>query len=518
MALGKDPDVAINHDRVAIAMHEANHSGTRHLRQDVWDVPPRWATRRYPVGLLWASPDCKHFSKAKGSAPKRDREIRSLAWVVEKWARDVKPRVIILENVEEFLTWGPLDSSGAIIPSQKGSTYRAFIRRLCRLGYEVERRNLRACDYGAPTIRKRLFIIARCDGEPIVWPRPTHGPGLKPYRTAAEIIDWSIPCPSIFERKRPLVDNTLRRIAEGIRRYVVEAAEPFIVTCNHSGGFRGQGLSIPFRTVTASRDAHGIVVPKLSPFLTEHANASGQRNFSADEPLRTQCANVKGGHFAVVVPHISRQFGQGVGQSVGDPIGTITAGGMGKTALVSAFLAKHYTGVVGHEVDKPTGSITTVDHHSLVTSHLIKMRGTCKDGQAVADPAPTITASGNHVGEVRAFLMKYYGKGGGQSVSEPSATVTTKERFGIVTVMVKGEPYIITDIGMRMLSPRELFRAQGFSDDYQIDIKIDGKRITKTDQVRCCGNSVCPPIAQALVAANIPMNQKPTTEACKKTA
>lgn len=445
-ALGRDSDVAINHDLVAIAMHEANHPGTRHLRQNVWEVSPRWATRRRPVGLLWASPDCAHFSKAKGSAPTRDREIRSLAWVVEKWAREVRPRVIILENVEEFKTWGPLDRAGVIIPSQKGATYRAFVRSLRRLGYKVEWRNLRACDYGAPTIRKRLFLIARCDGQPIVWPEPTHGPGRLPYRTVAEIIDWSIPCPSIFERKRPLVENTMRRIAKGIRRYVINAAEPFIVTYY------------------------------------------GPKN---------------------IVPHIQRQFGCGVGSAADKPIGSITAGGMGKTALVTAFMAQHNTGSVGHSAEKPLSTITHrgTQQQNIVTSNLIKLYGTCRHGQAVTEPMPPVTAGGNHVGEVRAFLTKYNGRGTGQGLKDPVATLTTKDRFGLVTVMIKDEPYIITDIGMRMFTPRELFRAQGFPDSYQIDIEIEGKHITKTDQVRCCGNSVCPPIAQALVADNVSSNQ-----------
>lgn len=463
-ALGRDPDVAINHDRVAIAMHEANHPGTWHLRQDIWDVSPRWAARGRPVGLLWASPDCKHFSKAKGSAPNRSREVRSLAWVVEKWIIGIRPRVIALENVEEFAKWGPLNAAGEIVKGHKGDTFRQFMRMFRRYGYQVEKKELRACDYGAPTIRRRLFLIARCDGLPIVWPAPTHGPGLQPYRTAAEIIDWSIPCPSIFERKRPLVDNTLRRIAAGIKRYVIDAAEPFIVTYygpKKKDDFRGLGLS---------------------------------------EPLPTQTTENR---FALVVPHISRQFGQGVGHGADVPVGTITGGGMGKAALVSAFLAKHFTGVVGHEIDKPAGTVTTRDHHSLVTSHLVKMRGTCKHGQAVTDPAPTITAGGNHVGEVRAFLMKYYGTDQDPKLRGPLHTITTKDRFGLVTVMVQGEPYVITDIGMRMLSPRELFRAQGFDDAYKIDILIDGKKITKTSQVRCCGNSVCPPVAAAIAAANM---------------
>lgn len=463
MATGRNPDVAINHDPIAIHMHEMNHPNTWHIRQNIRDVSPLWATRRRPVGLLWASPDCKHFSKAKGAAIKRDREIRSLAWIVEKYAYQVRPRVIILENVKEFETWGPLDKDGKIIKSQKGATYREFIRALRRLGYRVETRLLRACDYGAPTIRTRLFMVARCDGAPIVWPKPTHGPGLKPYKTAAEIIDWSIPCPSIFERKKPLVENTLRRIAEGIRRYVVEAAEPFIIT--YYGPKKGEKF----------------------------------RGFGITEPMRTQTTENR---FGLVVPHISRQFGQGVGQGADEPVGTITAGGMGKTALVAAFMSRYYGHSIGHTIDRPVGTLTTKGHNSLVTSHLIKFRGTCKDGQSVTAPAPTITAGGNHVGEVRAFLMKYYGQGGARPMTDPVGTVTTRDRFGLVTVNIQGEPYIIRDIGMRMLSPRELFRAQGFPDTYIIDGVVKGRKITKADQVRCCGNSVSPPPGAALVEAN----------------
>ncbi|MFZ3047009.1 MAG: DNA cytosine methyltransferase [Desulfatirhabdiaceae bacterium] len=403
--LDRDPDVAVNHDEVAVAMHMANHPGTRHLIKDIWEVPPRWATGCRPVGLLWASPDCKHFSKAKGSAPARSREIRSLAWVVEKWARDVRPRIVILENVEEFSGWGPLDKYGKVIANHKGDTFRSFVRRFRRLGYAVEWRELRACDYGAPTIRRRLFLIARCDKEPIVWPEPTRGPGLVPYRTAAKIIDWSIPCPSIFERKKPLAENTLRRIAEGIRRYVINTAEPFIAPLTHQGFGRVYSINDPLKTVTA---AHR-------------------------------------GEFAIVTPHIQRQFGEGVGSSINSPIGTVMAGGMGKTAMVGAFLAKHYGGVVGHELTKPIGAVTSIDHHSLVTSNLIKLRGTCQAGQAVDAPMPTITSGGLHIGEVRAFMVKYYDRGHGQS-----------------TVMIQGEPYVIEDIGMRMLSPPGVVSRTGF--------------------------------------------------------
>jgi DNA (cytosine-5)-methyltransferase 1 len=467
-ALGRDPHVAVNHDLIALAMHEANHPDTWHLHQDVWNVPPRWATKKRPVGLLWASPDCTHFSKAKGGKPIRSKKIRDLAWVIERWASEVRPRVIIMENVEEFKTWGPLSPDGRIIDSQKGATFNQFVRSLKRLGYRVDWRELRACDYGAPTIRKRLFLIARCDSLPIIWPTPTHGPGRIPYRTAADIIDWSIPCPSIFERKKPLAENTLRRIAEGIKRYVIEAEEPFIVSYygpKKEGEFRGSGINAPLPTQsTANR--FGLVVPSVISI----ANYNGSNPASnAAGPLTTITANPKGGHHA----------------------------------LVSAFLCKHYGGVVGHEIDRPAGTVTTKDHHSLVTSHLLKLRGTSRAGQSADSPVHTVTSGGNHIGEVRAFLLKYYGTDQDPQMRGPLHTVTTKDRFGLVTVNIGGEPYVITDIGMRMLSPRELFRAQGFPDDFAIDIEVGGKRITKSDQVRLCGNSVCPPMACALAGANM---------------
>lgn len=505
-AFGKDPDVAINHDPVAIAMHRANHPGTIHYQEDVWKVHPLIATRGRPVGLLWASPDCKHFSRAKGSAPKRDKEIRSLAWVVIKWARLARPRVIILENVEEFATWGPLDIDGRIIDSQKGLTFKTFLWQLRSLGYAVDHRCLRACDYGAPTIRKRLFLVARCDGLPIVWPKLTHADpqslavqigALLPWRAASEIIDWSIPCPSILERKRPLAENTMRRIAEGIRRYVINSPKPFIITyygLKKVGEFRGRGM---------------------------------------DEPLPTQTTENR---FGFILPHLQRQFGNSVGHAADEPCGTITAGGLGKTALVAAFLTQHNGGSVGHEANEPLSTIvhrgtqqqiviahlskhfgTTIGQeiqepihtltgktkHGLVTSHLLKLRGTCQAGQPIEEPMPTVTAGGLHIGEVWAFLIKYFGTGIAQGLDEPAHTLTTRDRLGLITVMIGGEPYVIADIGMRMLSPGELFRAQGFTEEYQIDVQVNGRRISKTDQVRMCGNSVCPPIARALVEANM---------------
>ncbi|QWL69379.1 DNA cytosine methyltransferase [Aeromonas hydrophila] len=517
MALGRSPEIAINHDPDAISMHTVNHPTTEHYCESVWDIVPRDVVAGRPVGLVWLSPDCKHFSKAKGSTPV-SKKIRGLAWVTLRWAATVRPRVIMLENVEEFQTWGPLliDAEGNTRPdpAKKGRTFNSFINALRRQGYKVEWRELRACDYGTPTIRKRLFLIARRDGAPIVWPKPTHGDPasaevkagkLLPWPTAADVIDWSIPCPSIFERKRPLAENTLRRIAKGLERFVINAAEPFIVN-TRNGEREGQqprirGIDQPLWTVTAQGSQGAICIPTLAPFITEHANASHQRNMPADEPLRTICAQVKGGHFALVAPVIARQFGNSVGQSVEGPLGTVMAKA-DKSQLVTAFLAKHYTGVVGAELTQPLPTVTTVDHNALVTSHLVKLRGTCQHGQPVTEPMPTITAGGLHIGEVRAFLLKYYGTDSTIPCSEPLHTVTTRDRFGLVTV--RGEDYQIVDIGMRMLEPHELFAAQGFPADYVIDHDATGKKFTKTAQVARCGNAVCPPLAAALVRANLP--------------
>lgn len=528
MALGRSPEIAINHDPDALAMHTVNHPSTEHYCESVWDIVPRDVVAGRPVGLVWLSPDCKHFSKAKGSTPV-SKKIRGLAWIALRWAAQVRPRVIMLENVEEFQTWGPLlidqDGNARPDPAKKGRTFNSFINALRRQGYKVEWRELRACDYGTPTIRKRLFLIARRDGAAIVWPKPTHGDPasdqvkagkLLPWRTAADIIDWSIPCPSIFltqeeakaqglKVKRPLAEATMRRIAKGVERFVINAAEPFIVN-TRNGEREGQqprirGIEQPLWTVTAQGSQGAICIPTLAPFITEHANASHQRNMPADEPLRTICAEVKGGHFALVAPVIARQFGNSVGQSVEDPLGTVMAKA-DKSQLVAAFLAKHYTGVVGAELTQPLPTVTTVDHNALVTSHLVKLRGTCQHGQPVTEPIPTVTAGGLHIGEVRAFLLKYYGTNIGHAADEPLQTVTTKHRFGLITV--RGEDYQIVDIGMRMLEPHELFAAQGFPSDYVIAHDTTGKKFTKTAQVARCGNAVCPPLAAALVRANLP--------------
>lgn len=517
LALGRHVDVAINHDQQAVLMHEANHPQTKHYCESVWDVDPLEVTQGRPVGLAWFSPDCKHFSKAKGGKPV-EKKIRGLAWIVLRWAALVRPRVVILENVEEFKTWGPLTEEGRPCPNRKGQTFRSFVRQLQEKGYAVETRELRACDYGAPTIRKRLFMIARCDGRPIVWPEPSHGaPGseevkakrLKPWRTAAECIDWSLPCPSIFERARPLAENTMKRIARGLKRYVLDSGDPFIVKCNHTSNrtvydcFRGSAIDEPVKTIAAS---HGTGL--AMPYLTEHANGSSQRNFAIQDPLRTQCAQTKGGHFAVVAPMISTYYGEKRegevrGISLDQPLQTQTT--ENRHALVGAFLAKHfggnYTGP-GADLAEPAHTVTATDHHALVTSHLAKLRNN-QFGQDNREPVPTLTAGGGHVAEVRAFLVKYYSEGGqDQDCREPMHTIPTKDRLGLVTVA--GQQYQIADIGMRMLEPHELYAAQGFPRNYIIAPTINGKRLPKHAQVRMCGNSVCPPLARALVAANVP--------------
>lgn len=454
-AIGRSVDIAINHDPAAIATHTANHPTTKHYCENVWDVDPRETVASQPVGLCWLSPDCSHFSKAKGGKPVQ-KSIRSLAWVAVRWAATVRPRVIILENVEEFVTWGPLTEENRPDPKQKGREFRAFTNALKRHGYEVDWRELRACDYGAPTIRKRLFLIARRDGQPIIWPEPTHGhprsPAvqqgkLQPWRTAAEIIDWSLPCPSIFERKKPLAENTMRRIARGIFKFLLEDPQPFIVPDEH-----GQGPLIPTLIQTGY----------------------GERNGQAPR-----------------VPGLRK------------PLGTVVAGAQ-KHALVAAFLAKHYGGGytgAGSAVDEPLHTVTTTDHNALVTSHVVKLRGT-NVGHRMTQPLHTITAGGNHLGEVRAFLIAYYGTSVGQRLDAPINTIPTHDRFGLITI--HGQDYAIVDIGMRMLKPHELFAAQGFPADYIIDRDADGKPVSQSTQVALCGNSVSPPIAAALVRANVP--------------
>ena len=488
-ALGRSPDVAINHDAEALSMHAANHPATLHLNTNIWQVDPSEVCRGRRVGFAWFSPDCKHHSKAKGGKPVQ-KNIRDLAWVVILWARRVRPEVIMLENVEEFRDWGPLTTDNRPCPDRKGQTFQKWVGELRRLGYQVEWQQRAACDDGAPTIRKRLFLIARCDGRPIVWPTPTHGkPGSpevisgtrKPWRSAAEIIDWSLPCPSIFDTAaeimekhglravRPLQDATLRRIARGVMRYVVEAAEPFFVTYAQHGG-AARSATDPLHTITASRkDQNAIVVPHLMTMRN-----SGKPYSAANEPCHT-----------------------------------ITAGGAHLMA-VSAFLAQHNAGPrmeknAGRPVTAPLSTLTTRGtQQQVVAAHLMNMHGAARSARDLSDPHPAICAGGQHGALIAAFLSKYYGTGDGAEMSDPMHTLTTRDRFGLVTVSIEGQPYAITDIGMRMLTPREQFRAQGFSDDYIIDTGADGRPMPKTSQTRMCGNSVSPKCAEALVRANCP--------------
>lgn len=489
MALGRSPDVAVNHDAAALSMHQANHPGTRHLNTNIWQVDPSDVCGGRSVGLAWFSPDCKHHSKAKGGKPVQ-KNIRDLAWVVVLWAKRVRPAVIMLENVEEFRDWGPLTAEGRPCPDRRGKTFEHWCRELRRLGYKLETRTLRACDYGAPTIRRRLFMIARRDGLRIVWPEPTHGKPtdaaviagvLKPWRTAAEIIDWSLPCPSIFDTAaeimdkhglravRPLKDATMRRIARGVMRYVVDAAEPFLISVAHgySGGRREYPMQEPIGTQSAGGIQHGIVVPHLMTMRN-----AGKPYTAADEPTHT-----------------------------------ITAGGAHMMA-VSAFLAQHNAGPrmqtnAGRAATAPLSTITTRGtQQQVVAAHLMNMHGSQRSARPMSEPHPSICAGGQHGAIIGAFLQKYYGQGTGQNMTAPLHTLSTRDTFGLVTVEIDGTTYAITDIGMRMLTPREQFRAQGFPDSYVIDRGHDGRVMTKTEQTRMCGNSVCPPLAQALVAAN----------------
>jgi len=538
-ATGRPVDVAINHSPTALAVHAANHSRTRHLTADVWDVPPLQATGGQPVWLLWASPDCTHFSVAKGGKP-RKQKIRSLAEVVVRWARQVRPEIIFLENVQEFAGWGPLDSEGHPIKARMGESFRRWRRKLERAGYVVDHRVLDASLYGAPTRRRRLFLVARRDGLPIRWPEATHGgekaratrPQLQPLHTAAECIDWSRPCPSIFERKRPLAEKTLWRIAQGIRRFVLENPRPFIaphlVEVNHGKReARGQQLGLPLSTVTASRRGTALIAPSL--IRTDMHRSNSGCTYSAEDQLRVITSN--NGHAVVAANLVTiDQQGTGPGAVQAADAPTATTVTKNRHALVSTFLTKHFGG-------RPLDTVTAVDHHALTTASLVqigygeaegqrarvnsaeqplgtvvgakkhalsaatlvKLRGECS-GADPAEPMPTVSAQGNHIAEVRAFLTAYYGEDGtsGQSLFDPMRTATSKARLGLVTV--EGTEYQIIDIGMRMLEPEELLRAQfgRFAPTYDLSAAT-----TKEAKVKLIGNSVAPECAEALVRANL---------------
>lgn len=634
-ALCRSPDVAINHNAKALALHQVNHPETLHLDSNIWDVEPAKVNKGRKIGLLWASPDCKHFSKAKGGKPK-DRNIRDLAWAVVRWARlpkDQRPDVILMENVEEFRTWGPLCDEGRVIKGLEGVIFEEWMKALKDLGYKVDWKELRACDYGAPTIRKRFFMVARCDGRRIVWPKPTHDDPtskevkagkLKPWRTAAECIDFTLPCPSIFDTKaeikaklglnsvRPLADNTLARVARGMKRYVLDAQKPYLVNLTHGG--RLEDASAPFKTITGANRGEKAVI---SPHVMTMRNAQKPFN-GADEPVHTITAGgaglttvtahlmslkgtarrdssvsgphptvlAGGGHSALVAPTLIRHFGQSVGQSATLPAPTITAGGGGKTGLVAPALATFYghTGSRGKRaasVEDPLRTVTTENRHALVAPvltyaqqggrnrdpldpmHTIcasrkdqngviipylaqhnKARSGFNPGRPIDVPISALTATGSQQQVVAPWFAKYYGTGDGARADGPCHTITVRDRFShlqadlaptfgpehetrarevaeflrthdawdggeFVTLEIDGETFVVVDIGMRMLTPRELFKAQGFPPDFVIEgvWHQDGdnwsfEAFTKSAQVSCVGNSVCPDLAEALCAVN----------------
>ncbi|RDW14403.1 DNA cytosine methyltransferase [Paracoccus thiocyanatus] len=686
MALGRSPDVAINHSAKALALHAANHPSTLHLDSNIWDVDPLSVTKGRHVGLLWASPDCKHFSKAKGGAP-RDRNIRDLAWVVVKWAEDAKPDVICMENVEEFVTWGPLDNDGQPIKELAGVTFDLWLKRLKKAGYRVQWRELRACDYGAPTIRKRWFLIARRDGRPIVWPKPTHGDPkskevrkgkLLPWVGAHTCIDWSLPCPSIFDTSaevmakhglravRPLAKNTMARVARGMGRYVIESQDPFLVILKgtdrrdrpvnaphptvlagggHSslvvpsivgcGGRAGQsrprGGDEPFATITAKADgciATATLAPSIQrfnggatgqdmrdPMATVTANSwikkpggaaplgmlapylATMRNSQkpwqrADEPTHTITAG--GAGLTLTAPYLATFYGHGGGRSeraadLVEPLRTVTV--ENRHALIAPVLTYAQQGGGNRSVEDPHHTIcaSRKDQNSLIAATMVHVGNGERAGQKpraldvcaplntvvaggvkhypvsaflaqqnggprmdahaghdLRDPISTIAASGSHQTPVAAFFAKYYGTGDGARTDGPMHTITVKDRMAhmqaelaappfapehhararqvaeflrehgawdggeFVTLEVEGVTCVVIDIGMRMLTPRELFRAQGFPDDYVIEGvwredeagEWRWQPFAKDVQVSCCGNSVCPPIAAAIVGAN----------------
>jgi len=597
-------DIAINHSPVAIAVHRANHPNTEHYECDILEVDPMEATKGRPVGILWASPDCRHHSKAKGGKP-RSKKVRALAWVVVKWASAVKPRLIFLENVEEFEDWGPLDASGQPDPARKGLTFRRWVNQLRKLGYHVEWRERIAANTGAPTIRKRLYLVARCDGKAIVWPEgefakvPTGR--KKPWRSAAEYcIDWDLPGKTIFGRKKPLAKNTRRRIARGLWKFTINTPTPFLVPLRGTSPshYSVHDVHAPLSTVSGQGTHHALV----GTHLTEFANASTQRVFSAEEPLRTQCAQVKGGHFAMVGAHVTKFRANSTGSAIDAPLHTVTAGGamarpagaahaMGlvagsliqvgwgersgqapraldpgaplgtvvaggvKQAAVSAHLTHltHHGDRSGYAAIDPFRTVTGANRgeQALVSAFLEQANGGFYDGAGrdVLDPTSTVTTSGAQQRLVTACFVKYYSCGGQwQAADEPMHTVPTKDRIGVVQtiqfpaaaltpeqlegarrvaaflheelpehfpepfdVLLMGD-YVMTDITLRMLVPRELARAQGIPDDTILEwglfetAKGSGrfiwKPISKTDQVKLIGNSVCPTESEALVAAN----------------
>ncbi|MBO0142297.1 DNA cytosine methyltransferase [Agrobacterium sp. Ap1] len=602
MALGRSPDIAINHNADALALHAANHPHTLHLSENIFKVDPLDHVAGKHVGLAWFSPDCKHFSKAKGGKPV-ERNIRDLAWVIVLWAQRAKPDVIIMENVEEWKEWGPLiETERGLMPcpASRGQTFQKWCKAMKAAGYKLQHRELRACDYGAPTIRKRLFVVARRDGQPIVWPEPTHGSptdrdviaGRKqPWRTAAEIIDWSLPCPSIFDTAneimqkhglraiRPLADATMARVARGTKRYVLDATRPFIVNLTH--GVRTEDVDRPFNTITgANRGEKAVISPSITRFNT------GATGSAMDEPAPTVTANsyikkpggaaplgmiapslmsmkgsdrrdsaanaphptvlAGGGHSAVIVPTLvgcGGRAGQSRPRGADEPMATVTAKADVCTAAV--FVAQHNNdsrrvgGVnPGRAADEPMSTVTATGAQQGVVSAFVSRQFGASIGHGVDEPSATVTAGVNKSALIAPFMQAYYGTGDGGEEDQPCRTITTKDRHGhveaslvappftpdqhdrarevaaflrsygfwddreFVTLTIGEAEFVIVDIGMRMLTPRELYSAQGFPADYKIDADANGRPFPKNVQVSCVGNSVSPPVAAALVAAN----------------
>lgn len=542
LATGRPVNIAINHDPDAIAMHKANHPYTEHYQESVWDIDPKKICKGQPVGLAWFSPDCKHFSKAKGGKPV-DKNIRGLAWIVLKWAGMVRPRVIILENVEEFQTWGPV-RKGQPVKSKQGETFERWKSQLSALGYVIEHRELKACDYGAPTIRKRFFLIARCDGEPIVWPEPTHGPAdsqevksgkRKPYRTAAECIDFTLPCQSIFDRKKPLAVNTQRRIARGLDKFVIKESKPFILPIGYgerngqkprvqdidkpvstvvssckqylctpylsSIKFNNEPTAIinPLQTITAV-NSHSLIAPALIQYHSETAKAE-VRGQSLDKPIMTVDSSPR---YGVFIPYLSKYFGGVVGTDVQSPMPTVTA--IDHNALSMPFLTQYYSGADhANTVCNPLQTITVQPRHYLCKGYLTILRNNM-DCRSVNEPLNTITTIGDFA-YTKVYVKKYkpgcnlynWGK-----VRELLNTYTDWNLANdeVLIFNINGAEQFIYDIGLRMLQPKELYKAQGFPDDYIIETDCNGKAYPKSKQVARCGNAVPPPFAKALVMAN----------------
>lgn len=500
LATGRPVTIAVNHDSEAIRMHLTNHPYTEHYQASVWDIDPIEVCRGRPVGLAWFSPDCKHFSRAKGGKPV-SKNIRGLAWIVLRWAAKVSPRVIILENVPEFVTWGPV-RKGKPVKSKSGQTFCKWLTQLRELGYKVEYRKLKACDYGAPTIRERFFLVARRDGQPIVFPKPTHGEGegLKPYRTAAECVDWSIPCKSIFGRKKPLAENTMRRIARGLDKFTIKGASPFIMA-NNTGNI-GKSVNEPTPTVTTG-NRNFLAMPHISKFY------GGITGSSITEPLSTVTAIDHNALTAAqLIQYHSEQSGSEVrGQSLNDPVMTVDASP--RYALTAAHIVKYYSGDDNYSsANKPLHTVTTKDRNALVESHLCILRNN-EDCRSINQPLPTITTSGAHFAVIRTKVEKYDKNGNFGNWNEVRKLLNKHCGYSlaedeILLLEIAEDWYFISDIGMRMLEPRELYRAQGFPDDYIIDRDFTGREYSRKEQVARCGNAVPPPFAEALVRANLP--------------